>query len=115
MLPKLKKGDPSVCLKNRTLNLLRFSNKREVNVLTSAHNDDIVNTGRTNPVTRVPIRKHQVVAEYNKYMGAVDRSDQMVSYNAFKRRTLKRWKKVFFHMFFAERPQRFHHAQSHFS
>ena len=35
---------------------------------------------------------------YNKKMGAVDCSDQMVAYSSFKRRTLKWWKKVFFHV-----------------
>ena len=31
-------------------------------------------------------------------MGAVDRSDQMVAYSTFSRRTLKWWKKAFFHV-----------------
>ncbi len=35
---------------------------------------------------------------YFRYMGAVDRSDQMVAYSTFSRRTLKWWKKVFFHV-----------------
>ena len=43
--------------------------------------------------------KFHAVHENNQYMGAVDRSDQMVSYNASKRRTLKWWKKAFFHLF----------------
>lgn len=33
-----------------------------------------------------------------RFMGAVDRSDQMVAYSTFNRRTLKWWKKVFFHV-----------------
>ena len=32
-------------------------------------------------------------------MGAVDRCDQMVAYSCFTRRTMKWWKKVFFHLF----------------
>ncbi|GFS09135.1 PiggyBac transposable element-derived protein 4-like [Elysia marginata] len=55
-----------------------------------------VNTGKTNPVTHEPIIKLAAVPDFNKFMGAVDRSNQMVSYNAFKR---KWWKKAFFHMF----------------
>ncbi|GFS06480.1 PiggyBac transposable element-derived protein 4-like [Elysia marginata] len=100
MLPKLKRADTTTSsLTNSTLTLLRFYNKREVNILTTAHDDSKVNTGKTNPVTHEPIIKLAAVADYNRFMGAVDRSDQMVSYNAFKRRTLKWWKKAFFHMF----------------
>ena len=36
----------------------------------------------------------------NKFMGAVDRCNQMVAYSCFRRRTMKWWKKVFFHLFF---------------
>ena len=36
--------------------------------------------------------------EYDKYMGGVDHSDQMVSYSTFHGRTLKWWKHVIFHM-----------------
>ncbi|GFN74794.1 PiggyBac transposable element-derived protein 4 [Plakobranchus ocellatus] len=99
MLPKLKKTDTdTVALTNGKLNLLRFFDKREVNVLTTAHDNKIVTTGKTNPVTSEAIVKLEAVHMYNKFMGAVDRSDQMVSYNAFKRRTLKWWKKAFSHM-----------------
>ena len=35
----------------------------------------------------------------NKFMGAVDRCNQMVAYSCFRRRTMKWWKKVFFHLF----------------
>lgn len=44
------------------------------------------------------IRKPEVVVEYDKYMGGVDRSDQMVSYATFNCRTLKWWKRVVFHV-----------------
>ena len=42
--------------------------------------------------------KPDCVLDYNKYMGAVDRCDQMISYSNFDRRTVKWWKKVFFHI-----------------
>ena len=100
MIPKLKKTDKAPSsLTNGTLNLLRFFDKREVNVLTTAHNHDMVETGKNNLATGEAIVKLQAVVDYNKFMGAVDRSDQMVSYHTFKRRTLKWWKKAFFHMF----------------
>lgn len=42
--------------------------------------------------------KPDCVLSYNRYMGAVDRCDQMVANGGFDRRTLKWWKKVFFHV-----------------
>ena len=60
--------------------------------MTTAHASNKIDKGKTNPVTKEPIVKYQ-------NMGAVDRSDQMLTHNAFKRRTIKWWKKIFFHMF----------------
>jgi hypothetical protein len=37
-------------------------------------------TPRRNPITNEIICKPNVVTNYNKYMGRVDRSDQMISY-----------------------------------
>ncbi|GFO49488.1 PiggyBac transposable element-derived protein 4-like [Plakobranchus ocellatus] len=58
-----------------------------------------VTIGKTNLVTKEVVIKLEAVHQYNQFMGAVDRSDQMVTNNAFKRCTLKWWKKAFFHMF----------------
>ncbi|GFN88744.1 PiggyBac transposable element-derived protein 4-like [Plakobranchus ocellatus] len=86
MLPKLKKGDKTVTtLTDGTLNYIRFMDRKEVRILTTAHSVNTVLTGKTNPVTKEPVIKFAAVHNYNKYMGAVDRSDQMVACNAFKR------------------------------
>jgi hypothetical protein len=45
-----------------------------------------------------PVQKPDCVLAYNEHMGGVDRCDQMVSYASFDRRTLKWWKKIFFHL-----------------
>ena len=37
--------------------------------------------------------------DYNKKMNAVDRSDQLLHYAEFRRRTVKWWKRAFFHLF----------------
>ena len=100
MQPKLKKGDKTItALTDGTLNYLHFMDRKEVRILTTAHAGDTMVTGKTNPVTKEPIVKLSAVNYYNKAMGAVDRSDQMVTCNAFKRRTLKWWKKAFFHLY----------------
>ena len=93
--PKLKKTS---ALTNGTLNLLCFFDKK-VNILTTTHDDSMMTTGKINPVTHEPITKLTAVAQYSKFIGAVNRSDQMIAYNAFKRRTLKWWKKAFLHMY----------------
>jgi len=43
--------------------------------------------------------RHIIVMDYNKYKTGVDRSDQMLSYYSFERKTIKWWKKLFFHLF----------------
>ena len=67
-------------------------------MLSTAHTTDLVPTGKKDPRTQEPIKKPEVINIYNKMMGTVDRSEQMVGYSSFKRRTVKWWKKVFFHV-----------------
>jgi hypothetical protein len=43
--------------------------------------------------------KPTTVLDYSKYNIGVDRSDQMLSYYSFERKMIKRWKKLFFHLF----------------
>ena len=96
MIPKLKKDDTRVTfLTNDQLKLIKFMDRNEVKLLTTAHDASKVATGKMNPITKEPIVKFHAVHEYNQYMEAVDKSDQMLSYNVFKRRILKLWKKAF--------------------
>ena len=43
--------------------------------------------------------KPAAVLDYKKYKTGVDRSDQMLSYYSFERKTIKWWEKLFFHLF----------------
>ncbi|CAG2189525.1 CHD4 [Mytilus edulis] len=83
---------------NGILQILKWKDKQDVHVCSSIHTAEFVNTGRNDRVTGQAIQKPEAIMDYNKYMGAVDRCDQMITYPAFKRRTLKWWKKVFFHL-----------------
>ena len=38
------------------------------------------------------------IANYNKYMGEVDKSDQFLSYNRLLRKTVQYWKTMFYHL-----------------
>jgi hypothetical protein len=64
--------------------------------LTTAHEDVLVEA----PLSRGAHRKIKpaAVLAYNKYKTGVDRSDQMLSYYSFERKTIKWWKKLFFRL-----------------
>eukprot|EP00731_Ephydatia_muelleri_P005757 Em0003g5a len=44
------------------------------------------------------IQKPQMIDEYNKHMGGVDLSDQLVLNYGYSHRQIKWWKRVFFHL-----------------
>ncbi|XP_067134165.1 piggyBac transposable element-derived protein 4-like [Centruroides vittatus] len=72
----------------------KTSEKKPVLLLSShagARDDQIVKRG-------VAISKPQVVLSYNKFMGGVDVSDQMLYAYLDKRRNIKYWKKVAFNI-----------------
>ncbi|XP_022802105.1 piggyBac transposable element-derived protein 4-like [Stylophora pistillata] len=78
---------------------VKFKDRRVFQMLSSVHFVADVEVGRNHPGIGRPITKPEIVHDYNKFMGAVDRCDQMVAYSCFRRRTMKWWKKVFFHLF----------------
>jgi hypothetical protein len=45
------------------------------------------------------IIKPAAMLDYNKYKTGVDRSAQILPYYSFERKTIKWWKKLFFHLF----------------
>ena len=92
------KGD-KILMKNGPLMVLRIKDRKQVTMLSTAHSAEMVETGRINRHTKEAIEKPQCIIAYNRFMGAVDRSDQMLRYSAFCRRTQKWWKKVFFHLY----------------
>lgn len=44
------------------------------------------------------IQQPKAIATYNKYMNAVDRSDQILATNNVLRKCLRWWKTLFFHL-----------------
>ena len=93
---KLKKGEKTSRQRDHLLAIKR-KDVRDVHFLTNAHEDIFVEA----PSTRGAHRKIKpaAVLDYNKYKTGVDRSDQMLSYYSFSRKTIKWWKKLFFHLF----------------
>ena len=82
------RGDKFV-MNNGTLLAVKIKDRKVFQMLSSVHSINEVEIGRNHHGTGLPITKPEIVHEYNKYMGAVDRCDQMVAYSCFRRRTMK--------------------------
>ena len=94
---KLKLKGDKVVMHNGPLMAMKFKDRKDVKVLSTVHSSTMVGTGKRDHHGN-EIQLVVAVHEYNKFMGAVDRSDQMVGYSSFRRKTLKWWKKAFFHV-----------------
>ena len=84
---------------NGTLLAVKFKDRSVFQMLSSVHSVADVEVGQNHPRTGLQIAKPEIIHDYNKFKGAVDRCDQMVAYSCFRRNTMKWWKKVFFHLF----------------
>ena len=82
---KLGRG-AHVAFRKGDLMALKWKDKKDVFMLSTKHNNDYAETGKDDQVSGEPIKKPAVVLEYNKYMGGVDRSDQMMQYHSFERK-----------------------------
>lgn len=77
---------------------LKWKDKREVFMLTTMHDSEVTGTGKIDKQTGNETKKPLCILDYNANMGAVDRSDMMLSSTECVRRTVKWYKKVFFHL-----------------
>ena len=91
------RGDVIV-MHNGPLECIKYLDSKPVYFLSSIHGSDLVPTRRTSYNSNEIIKKPEVVVQYNKYMGGVDRSDQMIAYMNSIVKSFKWWKKVFFHV-----------------
>jgi hypothetical protein len=91
------RGDIFV-MNNGPLECYKYLDSKPVYMLSTKHGSSLSTTSRRNRITNEIIRKPNVVTNYNKYMGGVDRSDQMISYTNNVVKSFKWWKKVFFHV-----------------
>ena len=98
---EMKKGEVGTRDLGDKITVLQWKDKQLISMISSIHNDEIISKRRrTRLVTggREEIRKPVMIDEYNKYMGGVDKSDQLLSYYGFKHRTVKWWKRAAFHL-----------------
>lgn len=71
---------------------------RNVHMLTSVYTANQKETGKKHFRTGEPIKKPECVIEYNNKMGAVDKVDMQISFVECVRKSVKWYKKVFFHI-----------------
>ena len=74
--------------------------KRPVVMLSNIHDDSsVVKVRRTRLAEggQEEINK-PLVDQYNMYMGGVDKADQYLCYYGFSHRTVKWWRRAFFHL-----------------
>src|SRR5688572_17177026 len=68
-----------------------WCDKQDVFMLSTAHSANSVKRARTTP------KKPKVIFEYNHNMGLVDKCDMQISFTESVWKTLKWYKKLFFH------------------
>lgn len=73
---------------------LKWKDKRDVTMLTSIHNSVM---GTVKNRFDVEIQKPVCVTDYNQNMGGVDKTDMLLSTTESVRKSIKWYKKVFFH------------------
>lgn len=94
--PKLEPGETKTKAYGPVM-LVYWQDKRLVHILTTLHENKVVPTGKTDPKTNAAIQKPLAVTEYNLNMGAVDKVDMILSSINCLQKTIKWYKKLFFH------------------
>nr|CAI5821951.1 unnamed protein product [Callosobruchus analis] len=100
-MPEFSKSIPKEEVQSTsTENLLaiKWHDKKFVHMLTSVARPNLTDTGKVNSKTGNRVLKPQCVLEYNLKMGAVDKTDMQNSFVDCARKSLKWYKKLFFHL-----------------
>nr|XP_027214188.1 uncharacterized protein LOC113807171 [Penaeus vannamei] len=77
-LPAVNRGEISACHKNNFM-CFKWSAKRMVHMLTSVHENKIIQTEKSDYTTGEPIMKPEAVVEYTQKMRIVDKADMLLS------------------------------------
>ncbi|XP_026673061.1 piggyBac transposable element-derived protein 4 [Ceratina calcarata] len=94
---KLTKGQFDYRCTNNLL-ALKWRDRKDVWMLSSAHEPKMIESGRRNYLTGSPKLKPECVVDYNMKMGSVDCVDVVLSTINSCRKCLKWYKKYFFHL-----------------
>ncbi|CAL7937381.1 unnamed protein product [Xylocopa violacea] len=94
---KLKRGE--ICYESTDILLaMKWHDKKEVWILSSAHAATLIETEKRDYRTGLNKKKLSCIADYNSNMGAVDRVDMILSTLNSVRKSVKWYKKLFFHL-----------------
>ena len=96
-LAKLKPGQSCFCRAGSLL-CIKWCDKRSVLIISTIHDAVEVNTGKTDRHGNA-IVKPESVHQYTMNMRGCDLSDQLMTSYSMLRRSVKWWRKLFFHMF----------------
>ena len=97
----MQKGERRTVAVNDQMVVVQWRDKRIVSILSTLHSYapvEIERRSRHAPGGREVIEKPEAVVEY-KFMGGVDRGDQLLSYYGFPHRTVKWWRRAFYFLF----------------
>lgn len=95
---KLKKGECKAFF-SQGIMALTWQDKKPVNMLSTCHKSaNVTDTGKKKRHNDLPVLKPQVVQDYNRGMGGVDREDQQLASFPIMRRYAKGYKKIFFYI-----------------
>lgn len=93
----LEKGQVEFMSTDKLL-AIKWKDKREVRMLTTLHKNSMKPTGKIDRSTKEEIQKPECILDYNEHMGSVDKSDLLLSSVESVRKTVKWYKKLFFHL-----------------
>ncbi|CAF1585828.1 unnamed protein product [Adineta ricciae] len=96
-LDKLTKGDFDYT-NSHNLMVLKWQDKREVFMLCTIHRPRMIQTRKSDWKTQKIVEKPECIVHYNKNMGSVDKTDMQLSFVECLRKTIKWYKKFFFHL-----------------
>lgn len=77
---------------------VKWCDKKYVYLLTTVNTATMKSTGKVNHRTGEEVKKPECVLEYNAKMGSVDKIDMQISFVECARKSLKWYKKLFFHI-----------------
>ena len=97
LMQNIPRGTLTACEQGPIL-ALRWRDKRYVVMLSAKHTSEMTPVSVRTRGGRISKEGLMAVHDYNSHMARVDKSDQMVDYYFFKRKAVKWWKKVYFHL-----------------
>ncbi len=91
---KLQKGEVITCDVNKCMLALKWSHNQQDTTTTPWYRRTVGHDSQLGALKTSNSRRW-----WRTYMGGVDKSDQLLSYYGFSHRTVKWWRRVFFHLF----------------